>query len=60
MIPVQTLTLEQDIGNGCEDNKAYALLDNLELNQRERSSIALEAYAVGRHLTTILEKGDAP
>ena len=50
-------------GNHREEDKHHQgddLLQDLELHQRERTTIALEANAVGRHLQAILEKGNTP
>ena len=60
MVPMQRLSLEEDMGYDSEDNQGDALLYHLQLHQRERSPIVHEAYAVGGHLATILEKGDQP
>ena len=60
VVPVEGLTLEEDVGNDGKDNQGNDFLNDLELNQGERTSVVLETYAVGRNLTTILEEGDAP
>ena len=33
MIPVQSLSLKEDIGDDCEDDKRYAFLNHFELAQ---------------------------
>lgn len=60
MIPVQALPLKQDVGNDSKDDERDALLYYLQLYQRERTAVPFEADAVGRYLTAILKKGDAP
>ena len=60
MIPMQTLALEEDIGNDGEDDKGNTFLYHLELNQREWSAIVDKAHAVGRHLTTVFKEGYRP
>ena len=50
-------------GNHREEDEHHQgddLLQDLELHQREGTTIALEANAVGRHLQAILEKGNTP
>ena len=60
MIPVERLTLKEDIGHGGKDYQRYALLDNLQLDERERTAVTIESQAVGGYLKAILEEGDAP
>ena len=60
MIPVERLTLKEDIGDGGKDYQRHALLDNLQLNERERTAVAIESQAVGGYLKAILEEGDEP
>ena len=60
MIPVQSLSLEEDIGDDGEDDKRYAFLNHLELDQIKRSAIIHETDAVGWYLTAIFEEGDGP
>ena len=60
MIPVKRLTLKEDIGDGGKDYQRHALLDNLQLYERERTAVAVESQAIGRHLKAILEEGDTP
>ena len=50
-------------GNHREEDEHHQgddLLQDLELHQREGTTIALEANAVGRHLQALLEKGNTP
>ena len=60
MIPVQSLSLKEDIGDDGEDDKRYAFLNHLELHQIKRSAIIHETDAIGWHLTAILEEGNSP
>ena len=60
MVPMEALSLEEDVGDDAEDNKRDDFLNDLQLHQRERSAIVDEAYPVGRHQETILDAGDAP
>ena len=57
---MQILALKEDIGDDGEDTETDALLDDLELNEIERTAIALESHTVGRHLTAILKERYAP
>ena len=60
MVPVQMGTLEHDVGNDAEHGQRDTLLDNLQLNKVEGTSVFDKAQSVGRNLTTVLEEGDAP
>ena len=60
MVPMQALSLEEDIGDDGEDDKRYAFLNHLELDQIKRSAIIYETDAVSRNLTAIFEEGDGP
>lgn len=60
MVPVQTLPLEENVGNDGEDDEGNAFLYHLELDQRERPAVADEADAVGWHLAAVLEEGYRP
>ena len=57
---MQILALKEDIGDDGEDTETDALLDDLELNEIERTAIALESHTVGRHLTAIFKERNAP
>ena len=57
---MQILALKEDIGDDGKYTETDALLDDLELNEIERTAIAVEPQTVGRHLATILKEGDAP
>ena len=60
MIPVELLSLEEEIGNDAEDDKRDDLLNDFQLHQREWPAIADKAYPVGWYLTAVLEEGDCP
>ena len=57
---MQLLPLEHDVGDDGKDEERDTLLHHFQLNQREGAAIAYEAHAVGRHLTAVLEEGNAP
>lgn len=59
MIPVKSLSLKHDIGNDDEDYERHALLQHLQLYEREGTSVAVESETVGWHLTAILQKAIA-
>ena len=60
MVPVQGLTLEEEVGDDAEDNQRDDFLDYLELHEGKRAAVADKADAVGWYLTAVLEEGDAP
>lgn len=60
MIPVQALSLEEDVGDDGEDDEWHALLYHLELDQGEWSAIVDEADSVGWYLAAIFEEGYRP
>ena len=60
VVPVKRLSLEKNVYDNGEHAETYAFLYDLQLYQRERATVADEAYAVGRHLATILEQGYSP
>lgn len=60
VVPMKALPLKQDVGHNCEHAQADALLDDLELDKRERAAVADKAHSVGWHLTAIFKEGDAP
>ena len=60
MIPMKVLSLKKNVGDDGEDTETDALLYDLELNEIERTAIALESHTVGRHLTAILKERYAP
>ena len=56
MVPVQTLTLEENVGNDGEDDEGYAFLYHLELDQREGAAVVDKANTVGGYLTAVYSK----
>ena len=56
VIPVQTLSLEENIGDDCEDDERHALLYHLELYQVEGTAIVDESNSVGGNLAAIFKK----
>lgn len=54
VVPVQRLALEEDGGEEGENHQCDDLLNDLELHQREGTSVLDEADAVGGHLEGIL------
>ena len=60
MVPMQTLVLEHHIGDDGKDHERHTLLNDLELYERERSSVLDKTYTISRHLTTILKESYAP
>ncbi len=60
MIPLKALAAEKQDGEYGEYRECDHLLDYLELHQGERAAVAVEAYAVCRHLKAVLGKSDEP
>jgi len=60
MVPMQVSALEHDVGNDAEHSQRDTLLDDLQLNEVEGTSVFYEAQTIGRHLTAVLKEGDAP
>ena len=60
MIPVQMGALEQDVGNHAEDGQRDTLLDDLQLNEVEGTTVLDESNSIGRNLAAILEEGYHP
>ena len=60
MIPVDGLALEDGGHDEGEYNEGDAFLDDLELHQREGTSIDLRTDTVGGNHEGILEEGNAP
>jgi len=60
MVPVQLLVLEEEVGNYGKHYQRDALLNNLELNQIERTAVVDKTDTVGRYLAAVLEKGYYP
>ena len=60
VVPLQGLSTEEDDSEEGEDGDGDNLLNDFELHEGEGSAIAYKAYAVGRHLTGILEERQEP
>ena len=60
VIPLQILALEEDDSEDCKDGDGDYLLNHLKLHQRESTSIAYEAHAVGRNLASIFKESQEP
>ena len=60
MVPVQVCALKQNVGYHAEDGQRDTLLDNLQLNEVERTSVLNEANTIGGNLAAILEEGYHP
>lgn len=60
VIPMQLLSVKEKVGDDAEDDQRYNLLYHFELHQREGTAIALESYAIGRHLAAILKECYSP
>ena len=60
MVPMQALSLKENVGYHCKYAKTDTLLYHLQLYQAERAAVALEAHPVGRHLAAILEESNSP
>lgn len=59
MIPAN-LGFESEHGEDRKNRESDYLLDNLQLHQRERSSVVLKADTIGRNLKTVLKKSYRP
>lgn len=60
VVPSEPRALKEHIGDDSKYDEADDLLDDLQLNEREGPAIVLEAYAVGRYLAAVFQKGDSP
>lgn len=60
MIPMEFLPREEKHCDDGEDGKGYNLLDHLELNQGEGTTVVDKPHSVGGDLETIFQEGDAP
>ncbi len=57
---MERLALEHDHGDYCENGKGDYFLDDLQLEEREWSTITNEADTIAWNLKAILEKCQAP
>ena len=60
VVPMNVLSLKENVGNNSEDTKRDAFLNHLELNEVERSAVPLESHSVSGNLTAILEESYSP
>ena len=60
MVPVEGLSLEDEQDDYREDRKGDHFLDDLELDEVERTAVLGVTDAVGRDGEAVLEEGDAP
>lgn len=59
MIPVQTLSLKEDISDDCKDDERNAFLYDLELYEVEGASVIYKTDTVGGYLTAIFKEAMA-
>ncbi len=60
MIPLQRFILKKENRKDHEDEKRNGFLDNLELNEGERSTMFFVPNSIGRDLQDVLEQGNPP
>ncbi len=60
MVHAECLAAEHQQREHREDRQRHHLLNDLELDERERPAVARESEPVGRHLKAVFEKRDAP
>ena len=60
MVPMQMSALEHDVGNNTEYSQRDALLNDLQLDEIERSAVLDEAETISRNLTAVFKKGYHP
>ena len=60
MVPMEGLSLEQEMGDDGENRQGNHFLDHFQLDERERTSVLREAHPVGGHHKRVFKKGDAP
>ena len=57
---MEVLVLEHDVGDDGKDGQGDAFLNDFQLNEVERSAVALEAHSVSWNLAAVFKEGDAP
>jgi hypothetical protein len=57
---MQMGTLEHYVGNNTEYGQRDALLDDLQLDKVEGSTILDETDTIGRYLAAVFQKGNTP
>ena len=60
MIPVQTLSLKENISDDRKDDERNAFLYDLELYEVERASVIYKTDTVGGYLSAIFKEGYGP
>ena len=60
VIPVEGLSLEQEVGDDGKYRQRNDFLNDLELDERERTAVLREAHPVGGHHKRVFEEGDSP
>ena len=60
MVPVESLSLKENRGKHREYDEGDDLLNDFQLHEGERASVAGKADAVGRNLAGVFKKGDRP
>jgi len=60
VVPVQMGALEHDVGDDAKHGQRDALLNNLQLDEVERSAIFYKTETIGWNLTTVFKKGYHP
>ncbi len=60
MVPVELLSLKEQICHDCKDNQGNHFLNDLQLHKTERTSILHETQSVCRDHQTILKEGNCP
>lgn len=60
MIPLQGFATETGNRVDCEHQQGDYLLDDLQLKQRERTSVTTKSVVIGRYHKAILHKSQAP
>lgn len=60
MVPMEAFPLEKQYDEDRKDYQGNHFLDDLELNEAERTSVDLRTYPVGRYHETVFQKGNTP
>ena len=60
MVPVEGLSLEQEVGDDGKYRQRNDFLNDLELDERERTAVLREAHPVGGHHKRVFKEGDSP
>ena len=60
MVPVEGLSLEQEVGHDGENRQGNHFLDHFQLDERERTAVLREAHPVGGNHKGVFKEGDTP